>query len=151
MKSDKPNLFKVFKWTTYPAITSSMPAKVTIGGIDLTISSYSKHKQLATQAALCLRNPANQLEAAIKGGLPPTLTSLYKHPSADFVAQYPFYQDILNEMTNAAVRPKTPEYQAVSIYISHTLSPPAGISPTSNLSTLNSQIRDALAQKGLIP
>jgi multiple sugar transport system substrate-binding protein len=67
------------------------------------------------------------------------------------VAQYPFYQDILQQLTNASVRPKTPEYQAVSIYISHTLSPPLGISPQSNLKSLTSQIRDALAQKGLIP
>jgi multiple sugar transport system substrate-binding protein len=151
MKSDKPDLFKVFKWTTYPTVTLGSTAHPTIGGIDLTISSYSKHKDLAQQAALCLRNPANQLEAAVKGGLPPTLKSLYENPTADFKAQYPFYQDILTQMTNASVRPKTPEYQAVSIYISHTLSPPGGINPQSDLGSLTGQIRDALAQKGLIP
>ena len=64
---------------------------------------------------------------------------------------YPFYQDILKQLTGAAVRPKTPEYQAVSIYVSHTLSPPAGIRPASNLSSLTGQIQDALDQKGLIP
>jgi multiple sugar transport system substrate-binding protein len=151
MKSDKPDLFKVFKWTTYPTVTPGSTAHPTIGGIDLTISSYSKHKALAQQAALCLRNPANQLEAAVQGGLPPTLKSLYENPSADFKAQYPFYQDILQQMNAASVRPKTPEYQAVSIYISHTLSPPGGINPQSDLGSLTSQIRDALAQKGLIP
>jgi multiple sugar transport system substrate-binding protein len=151
MKTDKPDLFKVFKWTTYPTVTPGSTAHPTIGGIDLTISSYSKHKDLATQAALCLRNPANQLVAAIKGGLPPTLKSIYQSPTPDFIAEYPFYQDILQQLTNAAVRPKTPEYQAVSIYISHTLSPPNGIQPDSNLKSLTSQIRDALDQKGLIP
>jgi multiple sugar transport system substrate-binding protein len=151
MKSDKPALFKVFKWTTYPTVTPGTTSHPTIGGIDLTVSSYSRHKDLAMQAALCLRNGTSQLEAAVKGGLPPTLKSLYENPTADFVAQYPFYQDILQQLTNASVRPKTPEYQAVSIYISHTLSPPQGISPASNLKSVTSQIRDALAQKGLIP
>ncbi len=151
MKSDKPQLFKVFKWATYPAVTSANPARPTIGGIDLTVSAYSKHKALAEQAALCLRNSANQLEAAIKGGLPPTLKSLYQNPTPEFVAEYPFYQDILQQLTNGSIRPKTPEYQAVSIYISHTLSPPGGINPESDLHSLTGQIRDALAQKGLIP
>lgn len=151
MKADKPTLFKSFKWTTYPQVASNLPLHSTLGGIDLTVSSYSKHKALAEQAVLCLRDSANQLEAAVAGGLPPTLTSLYTHPSAEFIQMYPFYKDILAQLTSAAVRPKTPEYQAISIYISHTLSPPGGINPTSDLKSLTSQIRDALAQKGLIP
>ena len=142
---------KSFKWTTYPTVTPGSTSHPSIGGIDLTVSSYSKHKALATAAVLCLRNPANQLEAAIKGGLPPTLKSLYQNPTPDFVSEYPFYQDILEQLTNGSVRPKTPEYQAVSIYISHTLSPPNAIKPDSDLKSLTSQIRDALEQKGLIP
>jgi multiple sugar transport system substrate-binding protein len=151
MKKDKPDLFKSFKWTTYPTVTPGSTSHPTIGGIDLTVSSYSKHKDLATQAVVCLRDPANQLEAAVTGGLPPTLKSIYQNPTSEFVSQYPFYQDILQQLTNGAARPKTPEYQAVSIYISHTLSPPRGVNPQSNLKSLTSQIRDALAQKGLIP
>jgi multiple sugar transport system substrate-binding protein len=151
MKSDKPNLFKVFKWTTYPAVSTSLPLHSTIGGIDLTVSSYSKHKALAQEATLCLRNAASQQVAAVAGGLPPTLKSLYLHPTKSFIAEYPFYQDIYKQLSNGAVRPKTPEYQAISIYISNLLSPPSGISPKSNLSTLTSRISDALAQKGLIP
>jgi multiple sugar transport system substrate-binding protein len=151
MKTDKPNLFKVFKWTTYPQVATNLPLHSTIGGIDLTVSSYSKHKALAQQAVLCLRDATNQLEAAVVGGLPPTLKSLYENPSPKFVAEYPFYQDILTQLTTAAIRPKTPEYQAVSIYVSHTLSPPSGIKPASDLKSLTSQIRDALEQKGLIP
>jgi multiple sugar transport system substrate-binding protein len=151
MKSDEPTLFKSFKWTSYPQVSTSIPVHPTIGGIDLTVSSYSKHKVLAEQAVLCLRDAANQSEAAVVGGLPPTLTSLYTHPTASFVAEYPFYKDILAQLTSAAVRPKTPEYQAVSIYVSHTLSPPGNIKPQSDLKSLTSQIRDALEQKGLIP
>jgi multiple sugar transport system substrate-binding protein len=151
MKSDQPTLFKSFKWTTYPQVSANLPLHSTLGGIDLTVSSYSKHKALAQQAVLCLRNSANQLEAAVAGGLPPTLTALYTHPSAEFVQMYPFYQDILTQLTSAATRPKTPEYQAVSIYISHLLSPPRGIKPAANLKTLTSEIGNALNQKGLIP
>jgi multiple sugar transport system substrate-binding protein len=151
MKSDEPALFNVFKWTTYPRATPDLPVHSTIGGIDLAISKYSKHQAVDFKAALCLRNAENQLEAAVKGGLPPTLASLYINPTPDFVAKYPFYQVIQQQLADAAVRPKTPEYQEVSIYISHTLSPPRGINPSSNLGTLRSEINNALKQKGLIP
>src|SRR5262249_6346555 len=68
MKADKPDLFKVFKWAPYPSVIPGRPARVTIGGIDLAVSRYTQHPQLAFQAALCLRNSPHQLTAAVKGG-----------------------------------------------------------------------------------
>ncbi len=89
MKTDQPKLFKSFKWALYPRVNANEPAHVTIGGIDLAISRYSPHPDLAFQAALCLRDPANQLIAATKGGLPPTIASLYNNPA--LYADYPFH------------------------------------------------------------
>ena len=149
MKADKPDLFKHFKWTLYPRVNANEPAHVTIGGIDMAISKYSKHADLAFQAALCLRDRDNQKVAAIKGGLPPTLASLYTDPSLQ--ADYPFRKDILAALQQASVRPKTPAYQNVSIVISHNVSPPSSINPTSTANTITSQLKDALASKGLIP
>jgi trehalose/maltose transport system substrate-binding protein len=149
MKADQPELFKHFKWALYPRIDASVPAHVTIGGIDLAISRYSQHPALAFQAALCLRDRANQLNAAIKGGLPPTIASLYNDPK--MFPDYPFHADILTALQNASVRPETPAYQNISIVISHLVSPPAAISPTGTEKTMASQINDALQSKGLIP
>jgi multiple sugar transport system substrate-binding protein len=149
MKADQPALFKNFKWAPYPSITAGQPAKVTIGGDDLAISAYSKHPALAFKAALCLRDPANQKIAAIKGGLPPTLTALYNDPALQ--SAYPFRQLIEKQINDGAVRPKTPAYQSLSIAISHLVSPPGGINPTSTEKSLTSQLNDALQSKGLIP
>src|SRR5260370_26846192 len=80
MKTDQPTLFKSFKWTLYPRVDASTPAHVTIGGIDLAISRYSPHPDLAFQAALCLRDRPNQLIAATKRGLPPTIARPYHDP-----------------------------------------------------------------------
>ena len=80
MKADNPKLFKSFKWAPYPEVIPGQPAKVTIGGIDLAVSSYSQHKALAFQAALCLRDAQNQLIGATVGGVPPTIASLYNNP-----------------------------------------------------------------------
>jgi len=149
MKADNPKLAKNFKWAQYPGVNANEPSHVTIGGIDLAISKYSKHADLAFKAALCLRSRKNQIVAAVKGGLPPTLESLYG--SKELAKDYPFHQAILTALKNASVRPKTPAYQNISIVVSHSVSPPASINPKSTLKTIDSQIKDALASKGLIP
>jgi multiple sugar transport system substrate-binding protein len=149
MKADNPKLFKVFKWAPYPSVVPGTRAKVTIGGIDLAVSSYSPHPQLAMQAVLCLRNAQNQLTAAVKGGLPPTLASVYSNPQMQ--GPYPFRQLILQQVNNGAVRPKTPLYQVVSVAISHLVSPPDSINPVSTEQSLRTQIDNALSGKGLTP
>lgn len=149
MKADKPDLFKVFKYTQYPRVSANEPSHVTIGGIDLAISQYSPHSDMAFKAALCLRNRDNQLVAATKGGLPPTIESLYTDPK--LFKDYPFHADILTALKNASVRPKTPAYQNVSIVVSHSVSPANSINPTSTEKSISSQIKDALVSKGLIP
>src|ERR1700751_1213952 len=149
VKADNPKLFKYFKWALYPEVTPGVPAKVTIGGIDLAVSAYSQHQALAFQAALCLRDAQNQLIGANVGGVPPTIASLYNNPA--LFADYPFHADILKALENASVRPKTPVYQVVSIDISHLLSPPASIDPVGTEQSMASQITNALQSKGLVP
>ncbi|HLK76282.1 MAG TPA: ABC transporter substrate-binding protein [Streptosporangiaceae bacterium] len=149
MKTDNPKLFKVFKWALYPQVIPGVPAKVTIGGIDLAVGAYSPHKDLAFQAALCLRDAQNQLVGANLGGVPPTIASLYNNPA--LFANYPFHADILKALQNASVRPKTPVYQVVSIDISHLISPPSSINPTATMNSMVGQLNNALQAKGLVP
>jgi len=149
MKADNPKLFKVFKWAPYPEVVAGMPAKVSIGGVDLGVSAYSQHKALAFKAALCLRDAQNQLLGATIGGVPPTLTSLYSNPK--LYPDYPFHADILKALQTASVRPKTAIYQVVSIDISHTVFPASGINPTGTANALKGQLNNALQSKGLVP
>ncbi|WP_371483581.1 ABC transporter substrate-binding protein [Kitasatospora sp. NBC_00315] len=149
MKANQPELFQHFKWAPYPGVTADRPATVTIGGIDLAVGAYGKHPDLAFEATLCLRDRDNQLTNALKGGLPPSLRSLYQ--AAELTKSYPFAADVLAALETASVRPQTPAYQNVSIAISHTLSPPAAINPESTVADLRGQIEDALGSKGLIP
>jgi multiple sugar transport system substrate-binding protein len=149
MKLDNPKLFKVFKWALYPEVTPGVPAKVTIGGIDLAVSTYSLHKALAFQAALCLRDKANQIIGANVGGVPPTITSLYNNPA--LFKDYPFHADILQALEHASVRPKSPVYQVVSIDISHLVAPPSTINPAATEQSMVSQLNNALQSKGLVP
>jgi multiple sugar transport system substrate-binding protein len=149
MKADNPALFKNFKWALYPEVNAGQPAKVTIGGVDLAVSAYSAHQNLAFQAALCLRDKQNQIIGANVGGVPPTIASLYNDPA--IFANYPFHADILTALENGSVRPKTPLYQVVSIDLSHQISPASSINPQSTEQSMVNQINNALQSKGLVP
>jgi len=149
MKTNNPTLFKNFKWALYPGVVPGFPSRVTIGGIDLAVSAFSTHPDLARQAILCLRDRDNQILAATKGGLPPTLMSLYSDPA--FIKAYPFAADIKQALLTASVRPKTPYYQNVSIVISHAVSPAIGIDPPATLNQIKGGIENALVDKGLVP
>ncbi|MDT0393219.1 MULTISPECIES: ABC transporter substrate-binding protein [Streptomyces] len=149
MKANNPALFKNFRWAPYPRVDAGRPARPTIGGIDLAVSAYSRHPDLAFEAALCLRDRENQLTAALDGGLPPTLRALYDEPA--FKKAYPFSQEVLAGLESASVRPLTPAYQNVSIAVSHALSPPSGINPKSAVGTIREQIDQALRSEGVIP
>ncbi|WP_208860816.1 ABC transporter substrate-binding protein [Streptomyces griseoflavus] len=149
MKANNPKLFKNFRWAPYPRVDAGRPAHPTIGGIDLAVSAYSRHPDLAFEAALCLRDRENQLTAALEGGLPPTLRALYDEPA--FRKEYPFSQEVLSSLESASVRPLTPAYQNVSIVVSHTLSPPSAIRPESAVRTIGDQIDQALRSEGVIP
>jgi trehalose/maltose transport system substrate-binding protein len=146
-KEGAPQIFKNLAWKPYPAVDAQHPAKAPIGGINWGVGAYTKHPAEAFAAAACLRNEQNQREAAIKGGLPPTLNSLYD--DASFKKVYPFGDLIRRQVASGAIRPQTPAYADVSLAISKTVSPPSNINLNGFVDNLRSKLSDALQSKGL--
>jgi multiple sugar transport system substrate-binding protein len=140
---------KVFGFAPYPGVRPDEPAKVTIGGLNLAVAKTTRHKAEAFEAIRCLRNVENQRYTSVEGGLPAVRTSLYDDPQ--FQAKYPQYAVIRDQLTNAAVRPATPVYQAVSTRISVTLAPISAIDPERTADELTVQVQKAIDGKGLIP
>jgi multiple sugar transport system substrate-binding protein len=160
---DKAADVQHMKWAVYPEAQPGTPAKTTIGGYDLAVSSLSEHKPEAYEAALCLRSPENQKFSAINDGVPPTIESVYHNdtpldpskPAGDdnpnMAIKYPMRDSILDALKDAAVRPLTPAYQNMSTVMSKILSPPAEIDPQATAAKLREQLSDALQSKGVIP
>jgi multiple sugar transport system substrate-binding protein len=146
-KEGAPQIFKNLAWKPYPAVDNNHPAKAPIGGINWGVGAYTKHPAQAFAAAACLRNEQNQREAAIKGGLPPTLSSLYDDGSLK--KDYPFADLIRKQVNTGAVRPQTPAYADVSLAISKTVSPPSKINLDGFVDNLRGKLSDALQSKGL--
>jgi multiple sugar transport system substrate-binding protein len=147
-KADNPKLFKNIGWKPYPSVVAGQPAKPPIGGINWGVSAYSKHKADAFAAAACLRDAQNQKEAAIKGGLPPTLSAVYDDP--EMLKAYPFGPLIRRQVESAGVRPQTPAYADVSLAIAKTVSPPSAIDPKTIVSNLRGTLKDALDSGALL-
>ncbi len=147
-QSDVPKIAKVMGYAPYPRVDAGKPARVTIGGINLAVSSYSTHPAAAYAAIACMANRPHQLTDAVKGGLPPTLGSLFDDPA--LAKPYPFHQLIKQQLIDYGIRPKTPAYSDVSLAIQKTLSPPDGITPASAVSSLTSQIKSALTSGELL-
>jgi multiple sugar transport system substrate-binding protein len=147
-QTDVPKIAKVMGYAPYPSMIAGKPARVTIGGINLGVSSYSTHAADAFAASACMANRPHQLTDAVKGGLPPTLSSLYDDPA--LAKAYPFHALIKQQLANYGIRPKTPAYSDVSLAIQKTLSPPDAISPSTAVNSLNGQIKSALTSGALL-
>ena len=139
----------VFGFAPYPGVTPGQPARVTLGGLNIAVASTTRHPAEAFEAIRCIRSENNQRYTSIEGGLPAVRASLYSDP--DFQKKYPQYAIIRDQLTNAAVRPTTPNYQAVSTRISATLAPVTGIDPERTADELAEQVQKAIDGKGLIP
>ncbi len=135
-------------WAPYPRVDADTPSKAPIGGFNFGVGGYTKHAKEAFDAVACLRNERNQRVAAVKGGLPPTLKTLYDNP--DFKKDYPFADLIRESIDNGAPRPATPLYADLSLALASALSPPSSFDPKEMANGgLKTVAQDALDGKGL--
>ena len=133
--------FKNFGVARYPGVEKGEPSKVTLGGINLGIGAYSKHPELAFRAAQCLKQPANQVVAAEKGGLAPTDEELYDDPKIK--KAFPFSDLLRDTLADGVPRPVTPAYSDVSQAIQRTFHPPDGLQPGQVIEKLEERLDKA--------
>ncbi|MGY0005119.1 ABC transporter substrate-binding protein [Micromonospora sp. I033] len=149
MQEANPELAQKVKWARVPGVDPNTPSKVTIGGVNMAVSSYSKHPTESFEAARCIRSAEHQKFSAVNDGVPPTIEAVYADPEMD--KAYPMKETILEELKEPAVRPLTPAYQSISTVMSAILSPPSAIRPEQTANELRDAIADALESKGVLP
>ncbi len=152
-KENAPDVFKQMGAAQYPGVEAGRPSKPPIGGINIGVSAYSKHKAEAFAATECLVKPENQLEVAELGGLPPVREDLYDQPEMDKV--YPgFADEIRRSINNAGPRPsESPAYQDLSLAIQRAVHPTTKIDPQNpepTYDTLRDNVEKAVKREGLL-
>ena len=144
-----PEIKKIYDnmgWARWPGVDPGKPSRVTLGGINLGIGAFSKNPGLATDAAICLAQPDNQVIAAEKGGLPPTNTALYE--TEKIKEAFPFAGLLRDTLADGVPRPVTPAYSDISLAIQQTLHPPQDIEPQKTIDDLKSNI-DTVSNGGI--
>jgi multiple sugar transport system substrate-binding protein len=135
-------------YAPFPTVTPGTPPHVSIGGYNLAVSSKSKHADLAFQALSCLTQQQYEITYAVKGGLAPVRGAVYS--IASFQKEYPFGALIKDQLTHYGIRPQTPVYADVTLAIQKALSPTSNINPSTVVSTLRGELKDALSSNALL-
>jgi multiple sugar transport system substrate-binding protein len=138
--ADKKAL-KNLGYARYPGVTEDEPSHVTVGGVNLGVSKFSKHKGLAFEAAKCLLQDENQIVASEKGGLAPTQEDLYKNERIK--KAFPFADVMEASLRDGVSRPVIPTYSDVSLAIQDALHPPGSIDPKQAIKNLVENLKKA--------
>jgi trehalose/maltose transport system substrate-binding protein len=104
-----------FDVTTLPTGGDNTTSAATLGGWNVAVSKYSKHKDAAISLALYLSGPEAQKTRALIASNLPTIVSLYD--DADIKAKQPFMPAWKNVFLQAVPRPSAPtkgKYNEVS-------------------------------------
>ena len=147
-RANAPEIARVMGWARWPAVSPESPSRVTLGGLDLAVSAFSPHPELAREAILCLRREEHQRSYAVRGGLLPTSRALYDDP--ELRRALPFADLLAATLADAAVRPRTPAYNDLSLALQRSLHPPREIAPRATSERLRELAELALSSRGLL-
>ena len=138
-----------YGYAAYPEVVKGQPARAPLGGYNLAVSSYSKHRAASVAAINCLTEDAQQRTIATTGGQPSVLRSLGDDAAIKKVL--PFLPIITKQLENAAPRPVTPTYNDLSLAVRQDLHPLEGIGdPDRKYTQLRDLLRRALASEAVL-
>ncbi|WP_457050840.1 extracellular solute-binding protein [Geodermatophilus sp. SYSU D01036] len=122
-----PSVPADYGWTLYPRVNADDPARPPYGGINLGVSAFSRHPELALAAAECIVSDQNQAYYFITNGNPASSIAVYDDP--EVIEAFPQAPLIRESLRQAAPRPQTAYYNEVSYGIQRTYHPPEAIVP----------------------
>ncbi|PWW23322.1 multiple sugar transport system substrate-binding protein [Geodermatophilus normandii] len=114
-----------YGWALYPRVDADSPAAPPLGGIDLGVSAFSAHPDLAYDATACIVSDENQAEYMITNGNPASSAAVYDDPEVQ--EAYPMADTIRESLEAAASRPQTPYYSEVLGSLLREYHPPGAV------------------------
>jgi multiple sugar transport system substrate-binding protein len=145
--ADVPGFQAKIGWARFPQVVAGKPSRPPLGGFNIGVAAHSKHKALDYAAADCIVQPNNQLFAAEKGGVPPTLSALYVKIDKK---QYPFAAVLRESINDAAPRPISPAYNDLSLAVQESLVPLKSINPPNTATRLRNLTNQALKSEAVL-
>ncbi len=135
-------------WARYPRVDAATPSKPPLGGINLGIGAYSRHKDEAVQAVRCIASLESQIQYMVKSKNPGARAAVYDNPEVRAI--FPMADEIRASINDAAPRPKTPYYTDVSTAVQRSFHPPASVDPARTPERAARLIVDVLRDRVLL-
>jgi ABC-type glycerol-3-phosphate transport system substrate-binding protein len=115
-----------YGWALYPRVDAGTPSAPPLGGINLAVSAYSKHADLAYAATECITSDQNQAYYMTTNGNPAASAAVYDDPEVQKV--FPMAGTIRDSLAAAAARPLSPYYSEVTGGVQREYHPPSSAS-----------------------
>jgi multiple sugar transport system substrate-binding protein len=114
-------------WARYPQTVAGTDSRPPFGGIELGVGAFSKHPDLAYDAAKCITSPEHQKLYMTGTGNPAARKSVYD--DAEIKKQFPMAALIRTSLDGAAPRPQSQYYGDISTGLQREFSPPGAVNP----------------------
>ncbi|QCB94370.1 extracellular solute-binding protein [Cellulomonas shaoxiangyii] len=143
-----PSVVEDFGWALYPRVDEGEESRPPYGGINLGVGAFSRHVDLAFDAAQCIADPAKQAAYFVTDGNPPSSLVAFDDPAVQ--EAFPMADVIRESLQNAAPRPQTQFYNEVSSSLQRTWHPPRAVSPDTSPRDADELIRAVLTGEALL-
>lgn len=91
------------------------PGTSVLGGSNLAVNAHAEHPDTAARLIAYLTSERVQRQVLTEGALPPVRADLYEDP--DLVRRFPYLPTLRASVLTAAPRPKSPQYDQVSMVV----------------------------------
>jgi multiple sugar transport system substrate-binding protein len=135
-------------WVRYPRTTDSDESRPPYGGINIGVSSYGKHTDLAYEAAACLTSAESQKTYAMASGNQPARSAVYDDP--EMQKAFPMAALWRESIDAAAPRPLTPYWSDISTALYSSWHPPSSVDPDKTPKESQDYIEAVLQGKALL-
>jgi multiple sugar transport system substrate-binding protein len=117
LQASRPGSKVAGKFGVAPLPGRDGPGSSSLGGADLAISAYSKRQLSALKFIRYFTGIDNQRQVLIQGSQPPVWNELYDDSA--LIRRFPYLPVLKQSILDAKPRPKSPDYNQVSLAISN--------------------------------
>jgi multiple sugar transport system substrate-binding protein len=135
-------------WARYPRADAAQESKPPLGGINLGIGEFSKHKDEALDAVKCITSVENNAQYMVESGNPAARAAAYDDPAVQ--EAFPMADLIRESIADAGPRPITPYYGDVSSSVQRVWHPANSVQAPETPEETDSYMADVLSGKRLL-
>jgi multiple sugar transport system substrate-binding protein len=135
-------------WARYPRVDAGLPSRPPLGGIDLAVGAFSRHPDLAVQAARCLASTRSQTEYMAAARTPVARAAAYDDPAVRRI--FPMADLIRESIDEGVPRPRSPYYTDVSAAVVRTFHPARDVDPERTPARAARLVEDVLHDRVLL-